>query len=135
VLNQKVHIKGFSFKKIEKVHERINAKDYSFIYGDSYKITHDAVEQIGNNVTLEFDGMDFSKTEITKLYVCGRTPLALNSIQVKFDDGNDVRMVGFAKAVDFEVQEFAIGNVVSGQKVSFIFLPGCNFDFKWFRFA
>jgi len=135
VLYKKIHIKGFSFKKIEKAYEQLNAKDYSIIYGDSYKITQEAIEQIGNNVTIEFDAMDFSKTEVTKLYICGRTPLSLNSIQVKFDDSNDVQMVGFAKAEGFEVQEFHIGNVKARQKVSFIFLPGCNFDFKWFKFA
>ena len=135
VLYKKVHIKGFSFKKIEKAYEQLNAKDYSVIYGDSYKITQEAIERIGNNVTIEFDGMDFSKTEATKLYICGRTPLNLNSIQVKFDDSNDVQMIGFSKAADFEVQEFTLQNVNARQKVSFIFLPGCNFDFKWFRFA
>jgi len=135
VLHKKVHIKGFSFKKIEKAYEQLNAKDHSVIYGDSYKVTQEAIEQIGNNVSIEFDGMDFSKAEATKLYICGRTPLNLNSIQVKFDDSNDVQMVGFSKAVDFEVQEFTLQNVNGRQKVSFIFLPGCNFDFKWFRFA
>jgi len=135
VLHQKVHIKGFGFKKIEKAHEQLDAKSYSVIYGDSYRITQEAIEGIGNNVTIEFDGMDFSKIEVTKLYVCGRTPLNLNSIQVKFDDDNDVQMIGFAKAGDFEVREFPLKNANARQKVSFIFLPGCNFDFKWFRFA
>jgi len=135
VLHKKVHIKGFSFKKIEKAYEQLSAKDYSVIYGDSYKITQEAIEQIGNNVSIEFDGMDFSKTEATKLYICGRTPLNLNSIQVKFDDSSAVQMVGFSKSLDFEVQEFTLQNVNARQKVSFIFLPGCNFDFKWFRFA
>jgi len=135
VLHQKVHIKGFSFKKIEKAHEQLNAKDYSVIYGDSYKVTPEAIEQIGNNVTIEFADMDFSKAEATKLYICGRTPLNLNSIQVKFDDGNNTQMVGFSKTVDFEVQEFHLQSVNARQKVSFIFLPGCNFDFKWFKFA
>ena len=135
VLHQKVHIKGFSFTKIEKAREQLGAKEYSVIYGDSYRITRDAVEQIGNNVTLEFGDMDFSKAGVTKLYICGRTPLDLNSIQVKFDDSDNVQMLGFSKAVDFEVREFAVQNVGARQKVSFIFLPGCNFDFKWFRFA
>ena len=135
VLRQKVHIKGFSFAKIEKAYERLDAKDYSVIYGDSYRVTEEAIEKIGNNVTIEFDGMDFSKAGVGKLYICGRTPLDLNSIQVKFDEGNDVQMLGFAKADDFEVREFPLQNVNAGQKVSFIFLPGCNFDFKWFRFA
>jgi len=135
VLRQKVHIKGFAFKKIEKAREQLNAKNHSVIYGDSYRITQDAIEQIGNNVTIEFDGMDFSKAEVTKLYICGRTPLDLNSIQIKFDDNNDVQMIGFTRAEDFEVQEFPLQGTSARQKVSFIFLPGCNFDFKWFRFA
>ena len=135
VLRQKVHIKGFSFRKIEKAYERLEAKDYSVIYGDSYKITDEAVERIGNNVTLEFDDMDFSKAGATKLYICGRTGLDVNSIQIKLDDDENVQMVGFSKAADFEVQEFDLQNVNAKRKVNFIFLPGCNFDFKWFRFA
>ena len=135
VLRKKVHIKGFSFRKIEKASEQLSAKDHSFIYGDSYKITQDAIEEIGNNVTIEFDGMDFSKAEVSKLCICGRTPLALNSIQIKFDDDSSTQLVGFTKADDFEVQEFPLQNVSARQKVSFIFLPGCNFDFKWFKFA
>jgi beta-galactosidase len=79
--------------------------------------------------------MDFSKAGISKLYICGRTPLALNSIQIKFDDDSSTQLVGFTKADDFEVQEFPLQNVSARQKVSFIFLPGCNFDFKWFKFA
>jgi len=146
VLRQKAHIKGFSFRKIEKAYERICAKDHSVIYGDSYKITQGGIERIGNNVTIEFDGMDFSGAKPAKLQICGRTPLALNSIQVKFGDGSEAQMIGFSKAADFEVQEFDIGAGASEhgsnarsanaeQKVSFVFLPGCDFDFKWFRFA
>jgi len=135
VLRQKVHIKGFSFKKIEKAYEQLCARDNTVIYGDSFEVTQEAIERIGNNVTIEFDGMDFSQAEATRLYICGRTPLNVNSIQVKFDDSNDVQIVGFTKAADFEVQEFALRSITARQKVSFIFLPGCNFDFKWFRFA
>ena len=135
VLRQKVHIKGFSFTKIEKAYEQLDARDYSVIYGDSYKVTREAIEGIGNNVTIEFDGMDFSGAGVSKLHICGRTPLDLNSIQLRFDDGDDAQMVGFEKAEDFQVREFPLRNVNAGQKVSFIFLPGCNFDFKWFRFA
>ena len=134
VLRQKIHIKGFKFKKIKKAYEQINARDYSFICGDSYEVTNEAVERIGNNVTVEFDDMDFSEDGVTKLFVCGRTPLNTNSIQIKFDDSNDVQMVSFSKSACFEVQEFDLKNVNSRQKVSFIFLPGCNFDLKWFRF-
>ena len=35
---------------------------------------------------------------------------------------------------DYEEKTFEITPVTGSQKISFVFLPGSNFDFKWFRF-
>jgi beta-galactosidase len=78
-VNLKIHIKGFVFTKPEKAREQLNAAEYTHIYGDSYKIAGGAVENIGNNVSVEFDGMDFDERGFTKIQICGRTPLEKNT--------------------------------------------------------
>ena len=42
------------------------------------------MEGIGNNVTLEFAGMDFGPAGAGRLVVYGRTPLAKNTIHLLF---------------------------------------------------
>jgi beta-galactosidase len=137
VFKQKVHMKGFSFVKSVKAYEKLMAIDYSFISGDSYTVTDTAVVGIGNNVTLIFDEMDFTTRPIRKIQICGSTPLTKNTIQIRFNDGKSesIQMIEFTKASDYQVQEFKLDQVGDNQQVSFIFLPGCQFDFKWFKFS
>ena len=52
-----------------------SAKDH--LYGDSFRIAGDAVEEIGNNVSLEFAEMDFGEKGTEKLTVWGRAPLRI----------------------------------------------------------
>jgi len=136
VFDQKVHMKGFSFKAPVKAYEQLSAIEYNFISGDSYAVTDEAVEDIGNNVTLIFDEMDFSSRGISKIQICGSTPLTTNTIQMRFSDGEDesIQVVEFAKSEDYEIQEFELQDVDIDGQISFIFLPGCQFNFKWFRF-
>ena len=135
VVHRKIHIKGFSFTKIEKAFEQLKATDYTTIYGDTFTVGEDAVEGIGNNVTIVFDGMDFSQKSPSKLEIFGRTPLEVNTIQLKCDDNEKPHMLDFKYCADYQVREFKLQNVSCEQKINFLFLPGCNFDFKWFRFS
>ncbi|MCL2378602.1 MAG: DUF4982 domain-containing protein [Defluviitaleaceae bacterium] len=133
VVQRKIHIKGFSFEKIHKAYEQIHATSYTNIYGDSFDITKESVCGIGNNVIIEFDGMDFTNNSPTKLQIHGRTPLDINTIQLKFDDGEPI-LLDFEHSGDYVLREFDILQISGKDKVSFVFLPGCNFDFGWFRF-
>jgi len=137
VFKQKVHIKGFSFEKYEKAYEQIDAINYNFISGDSYSVSDKAVEKIGNNVTLIFDNMDFSSQGLRKIQICGRTPLGINPIQIRFSDGENeiTQAVDFIHSDDYEVQAFDLNTIGLNKQVSFIFMPGTQFDFKWFRFV
>lgn len=136
VFKQKVHLKGFSFVAPIKAYEMLWAIDYAFISGDAFVVTDNAVERIGNNVTLIFDEMDFASRGISKIQICGATPLAKNTIQIRFNDGENetIQIVEFEQSADYTVQEFELANVGVNQLVSFIFLPGCQFNFKWFKF-
>lgn len=136
--HNKLHVKGFVFTAPKKAFAKLSAKENSRIYGDTFTVQEDAVTGIGNNVSLEFDHMDFGEAGFETLLICGRTPLAKNTIHVRFldENGTEVKQIAeFSHSADYTVQEFAISPVKGCNKVIFVFLPGCDFDFKWFRFS
>ena len=137
VFHRKVHFKGFSFEKIEKAYEKLSVKEYAFISGDSFILNEDRIEKIGNNVSILFNQMDFSKKGITKLQIYGSTPLSKNAIRIQFSEGNNEinQLIEFKQSSDYEVQEFELEQIEGKQNVMFIFLPGCHFNFKWFKFS
>ena len=137
VLKNKVHIKGFSFKKINRAFEQTLAVDSDHIYGDTFKRTEAHVEGIGNNVSLEFKNFDFTDEGATKLAIRGRSPIDINTIHVRFVNkaGESHRhIVEFTHTDGYEEKIFDLDKVTDVQDVTFIFLPGCQFDFDWFQF-
>ncbi|WP_404455174.1 DUF4982 domain-containing protein [Virgibacillus necropolis] len=136
VLNQKVHIKGFSFEKKNRAFERNSAVECDHIYGDTFSITENSVEGIGNNVSLEFEQMDFTSEGTTKLLINGKSPIDKNTIHVRFasEEGENNQIVEFQKTDGYEERVFELEKITGIQKVTFVFLPGSNFDFGWFRF-
>lgn len=81
--NQKVHLKKFSFVRLEKGFSELAAAEYDALYGDTFRRAGDCVEGIGNNVTLRFQDMDFSKTRPNGIAITSKTPLKTNSIQLR----------------------------------------------------
>ena len=136
VLHQKVHIKGFSFEKKNRAFEQNMAAECDHIYGDAFVIKENSVEGIGNNVSLEFENMDFTGEGATKLVVFGRSPIDKNTIHIRFEslEGESTQLVEFAQSDGYEERVFELDKITGMQKVTFIFLPGSNFDFGWFRF-
>ncbi|MFX3634792.1 MAG: glycoside hydrolase family 2 TIM barrel-domain containing protein [Candidatus Pristimantibacillus sp.] len=136
VLQQKVHIKGFTFQQQNKAFEQNIATECDRIYGDTFAITENSVEGIGNNVSLEFEEMDFGSEGTTKLVVYGRSPIDKNTIQIRFanDEGESTELIEFTQSADYEEKAFDLEKISGLQRVTFIFLPGSNFDFGWFRF-
>ena len=104
------------------------------IYGDSFERQEEAICKIGNNVTIEFENLEFGDQGAGKLILCGSTPLEKNTIIVRFiSDGKEERqMLEFAGGQ--ETQEFVLKPVYGTKTVSFVFLPGSSFDFRWFCF-
>lgn len=135
VFYHKLNLQGIRFTYTEKAFEQLSAVDHSRIYGDSFTIRQDVVEHIGNNSSIEFENMDFGEEGTTKLMICGRSHTD-NTIHVHFDseDGSISQSVEFPCTSDYTTKEFLFDKVRGKQKVSFVFLPGCNFDFRWFRF-
>jgi beta-galactosidase len=136
LLRSKIHLKGFYFKKIEKAYEQLSVLSYDMIYGDAFTLQEDRITGIGNNVTVTFDGMDFGVEGISRLFICGRSLIACNSIQIRFHGtlGETKQLAEFSYSPEYTVREFPMEKITGNQSVSFLFLPGCNFDFQWFRF-
>lgn len=137
VIYNKTNWKGFEFTHIEKAYQKLAIKDNNQIYGDSYSVTEEAIENIGNNVSIEFENMDFGEEGFEKLIICGRSNNERNSINIRFsnEDGSSKQLAEFPYSQEYMELEFTLEPVKGKQKVSFEFLPGSNFDFKWFRFV
>jgi beta-galactosidase len=136
VHNKKIHIKGFSFKKLDKAFQQLRADENDHIYGDTFTIMKDAIEEIGNNVSIEYDNMDFGAKGCSKLAICGRSHIDKNTIHIRFygENGEEKQIAEFPYSEDYAERKFALDKVTGLQKVTFVFMPGCRFDFKWFRF-
>ncbi|MEK4433952.1 glycoside hydrolase family 2 TIM barrel-domain containing protein [Paenibacillus sp. FSL K6-2862] len=136
VLKQKIHIKGFSFERQSRAFEQNTAASCDHLYGDTFSIQDEYVEGIGNNVSLEFENMDFTTEGTSKLVIYGRSPIDKNTIHIRFagEDGQSNQLVEFTHSEGYEERVFELEQVSGVQKVTFIFLPGSQFDFGWFRF-
>lgn len=134
VFQEKVHLKGFSFKKYNRAWQQIPAGECDHIYGDSFRRDGTSIREIGNNVTLEFTKMEFGEEGCRGLRICGSTPLEKNTIILRFvkEDREERKMLEFVHGE--EVQAFIMDSLYGTMDVGFIFLPGSNFDFKWFQF-
>ncbi len=137
VVNQKIHIKGFSFEQKNRIYEVNAANECDYIYGDSFTKTDEAIENIGNNVSIEFTNLDFTHEGATKLYINGYSPIDKNAIHIHVENeqGQSKQMVEFDKSDGYEERAFDLEKIRGLQKVTFVFLPGSHFHFKSFRFA
>lgn len=140
VLYTKVHIKGFVFKKQEKAYGRLYGGEANAVYGDSFAREGLIVRGIGNNVTIVYDNMDFGPEGAESVTICGRTPLAANTIHIHFTDeaGETVnRIIEFAgkAGADCAPQTFPIQRLRGKGKIELIFLPGSNFDLEYLQFG
>lgn len=137
-LRDKIHIKGFCFKKVEKAYEQLWAKDASSVYGDSFRWDGKAVRGIGNNVSVVYENMDFGEGGAQSITVCGGTALPRNTIHLHF---TDVSGVTVNRILEFEgtggacrEQTFSLEPLKGRGKVELIFLPGSSFDLEYLQF-
>jgi len=136
-MRDKVHLKGFVFEKQEKAWLRHDAAGADSVYGDSYRIDGSSVREIGNNVTLTWDGMDFGEGGEVTVGIEGRTPLPVNTVMIRItgEDGTEMTEPAEFRGGGEHLQEFRV-RVPSGRcSVSFVFLPGSSFDLDGFAFS
>jgi beta-galactosidase len=136
VTRAKMHIKGFSFRRLSRAFMRNDAASCDHVYGDSFTVAGGAVEEIGNNVSLLFNGMDFGEEGASRIVICGRSAIDRNTIHIRFagPGGETVQAVEFLRSEGYEARVFELERVTGARDVTFVFLPGSRFDFAWFRF-
>jgi beta-galactosidase len=138
VIQDKIIFGGFEYIKVQKAYEKLSSKDHDQIYGDTYDIVDNSIENIGNNVVLEFEDMDFGSEGAKKIIIRGKTPNENNTIHIRFIDKEDNavnQLIEFKHSDSYIEREFVINPMYGVQKVSFVFLPGSAFDFEWFQFV
>ena len=135
-LGCKVHIKGFTFHRRSRAWDTIPARRFDTVYGDQFTLEPDWVEGIGNNVSLVFRDMDFGDRGLSGIAIRGRSKLENNTIHLCFEaDGQQLRrVVEFPGCEAWTERVFPLEPVYGKQDVTFLFLPGCDFDFLEFRF-
>ena len=139
-MHQKVHLRGFRFEKQSRAFISHSAAEADRIYGDSYTAGKDSIRGIGNNVTLSFDEMDFEDVQEAHLEITGYTPLHVNTITIRFtvpDGSTHTQIADFRGTGDCipTSQVFSVRTPGCPCSVSFVFLPGSQFDFDSFRFS
>ena len=132
-----LYLHGFYFDKTPKAFAKLRALDANLITGDSFTKTDEAVEGIGNNVNLDFKDMNFGDKSAKSITICGRSNNDNNTINIKYFDSDNkstTEVIEFEHTEDYEEKTFKIKSVSGKKNISFVFLPGCDFDFKWFKF-
>ena len=138
IKDERYFIKGFSFTRLKKAFAQLKAVECNKLYGDTFTRKEDAVEGIGNNVFLEYENMEFGEQGFSQITICGRTKLQKNDIHIRFtgEGGESAnQLVEFPHSEEYREETFPLKPVSSVAKVGFLFLPGCDFDFKWFKFS
>ena len=137
LFNLKCHIKGFRFTKQNKAEAKLMFTEHDAIYGDSFTITDSSINEIGNNVTIEFYDMQFVHPA-SKLALSWRQVVDSNSVRIIFTDetGKEtVNEIMLAKQEAFNLSEFALSKPIAGYGVlKFVFLPGTKVDLECFEF-
>lgn len=135
VTYDKAQFAGFSFKKLNKAYELLYAGECDSVYGDSFEKKPDRIDNIGNNVTVEFKDMNFTEGAVNELTVCGLSHIPLNTVHVIFagENGEKRDILEFTQEAGKE-QTFAVSGYEGKGSVRFVFLPGTSFDFYSIRF-
>ena len=136
-MHDKVHMKGFIFEKQEKAYLPHPAASAESIYGDSFRQIGTAICEIGNNVSLMWNGMDFAGETEVLLAVTGYTPLPVNTVSVRVRNSAGVETVSVLEfSGNGQPEQSCRIPVPCGEcSVTFVFLPGSKFDFESFRFS
>lgn len=133
--DKRIYFGGFIFEGEDESYSYISAAEYSNIRGDSFTAGENAVEHIGNNVFIDYDGFDFSKG-VTSVTIKGRTRNANDSVHMRII-GESVEIkeiLEFPQSEDYIEKTFAVNGFSGKADVKFDFLPGCDFDFMSFKF-
>lgn len=130
VFHKQIRFRGFEFLRPTRVGETIPATANDGVYGDEFRVEPDRIAQIGNNVTVEFNGFDFGEEGVTRITVKGRSYNRNDTIHLRFstESGADNQIVEFAGSDEAVERTFELSRVCGRADLKLVFLPGCKFD-------
>ncbi|MCC5895686.1 MAG: DUF4982 domain-containing protein [Alkalibacterium sp.] len=137
VMQAKVHLKGFYFEEFSRAFAYNSAGDADAIYGDDFTRSGKQVRNIGNNVSLVFEDIDFGDQSADKIRLVGHSPIDKNTIHVRFvtEEGeSDNQVIDFTRTLAIEEKTVDLSPLHGKGTLTFVFLPGSQFDFEGFEF-
>jgi len=129
----KMHIKGFTCFESNPIEDRLYAAFADKVYGDQFEIKEKTVENIGNNVTVDFGEFDFGEGG-KKIVICGRDRNGINTLHLRFSNKEDEirEIIEFLPSGDsYDEQIFDIVEFKGYGRLEIVFLPGCSYDLYW----
>ena len=135
-MSQRVHLHGFWFTRQSRAWQALSPLEADAVYGDSFTRAAEGVVDIGNNVSIEFAHMDFGEQTAALLTIDGETPLQEQPVTIRLRDsqGRELTVLApFAGGARGE-QSFPVQVLPGECAVSFVFLPGSQFNFYGFQF-
>ena len=135
-MNRTIHLKGFSFTKQSRAWLPQSTLEADAVYGDSFTRKGDCIADIGNNVSLVYENMDFGASTQAALTIDGCTPLTETPITIRFQNeaGETLTTLAQFKGTERSEQSFTVEALPGVCTLSFVFLPGCQLDFYGFQF-
>lgn len=132
----KVHLKGFRFAAPARAYQALFAAQGDQVYGDHFTRAGKALEEIGNNVTIVYRGLDFGASGARSVALTYRSGREKNSVQLLFSgDGEERRvMLEMPASEIYAERRFPLEPVRGARDVSLVFLPGCALDLMSVRF-
>lgn len=129
-----LHMGGFEFVPM-KAYSKITAADSDLLHGDTYEINGGCIEHIGNNVFIEYAGMNFTRG-VSAITLYGRSHHDNDSIHlsIESDGGQTVSaIIEFAGSAEYTSVTLPLDDIRGNATVKFGFLPGCDFDMQGFE--
>lgn len=136
VIDARVIFGGFEFLPVQRAFDTNWTGGADSVYGDDYKLTGRSVTDIGNNVIINYEGLDFGSAGSKRLTISGTTENQMNQIQLRCtpEGGAQSTVLLEFRQDGGREQSFDIPEITGVNDVSFVFMPGSKFDFDWFRF-
>ncbi len=137
VTHDKMHMKGFTFKRYDRAFSPLDLTDALSVYGDDFTRDGTVLRDIGNNVAIDLGELDFGDAEALSVTLRGYSPIPVNTIHVRFKDENgmDARAVEFTHEDDVSEKSFPMPGITGKKHVELVFLPGSKFDLHSVRFS
>ena len=130
---EELRFKGFMFSAPRRLGEELLAVENDGIYGDSFTVGADAIERIGNNVSVIFEGINLGDGAGAVEITC-RTRNEKDTVHLRFD-GEDAKIIEVPRSDGYVTRRFGIGKIAGTRTLKVVFLPGCDFDFKSIKFV